>query len=79
MTMIWKASWNYNEDRYEIDSVDEDGGLGGPKQISSADGDNWTDEHGNPVNTEAFHSCEIIFIDGPRKNECVVAVPDRPR
>ena len=69
--MIWKASWNYNLERYEIDSVDVEGGLGGPKQIYSEDGDNWTDDHGNPMNTEEFYSCEIMFVDGPRKNECV--------
>lgn len=35
----------------------------------SKDGDLWTDDDGNPVDTEEFNNATITFIDGPRDGE----------
>jgi hypothetical protein len=69
--MKLKAQWNESTERYEIDSVDVDGGLGGPKQIHSCNGNDWEDECGQPADSETFRASEILLIGGPRNGAAV--------
>lgn len=42
-----------------------------PQGWYSADGDNWVDDSGRPVQTEEFHAATVVLSGGPRDGEYV--------